>query len=123
MPEENDDRIVEGVSRSKGGMHQGMTDVVTLVVGENADRAQADGGGVIDEAFGTHDMADYESLAALGDQGQRRDPPAIGSKRSNEADLDGFGTGRSGPGEGLTMNSVDGLDIVGTLTAYQHHSG
>jgi hypothetical protein len=54
------------------GQFDRVADVVALLFGEHADRAQPNHGGFIDEAFGADDVPDQVPIALLGAEGERR---------------------------------------------------
>ena len=120
VPDEHDEGIVKRVGGRENRVHERVTDVVALSFGEHADRAQPDHGGVVDEAFGANDVPDQVPIAVLGDEGQCRHPPAVGSKCPDEADLHGPGPSGRAAGERLPMNFVDAVDVVGAFATDQH---
>jgi hypothetical protein len=120
VPEEHDEGIVKGVGGRENRVHERVANVVALLFGEHADRAQPDHGSVNDEAFGANDVPDQVPIAVLGDEGQCRHPPVVDSKCPDEADLHGFGASGRDAGERLAMDFVDAADVVGTFATDQH---
>ena len=120
VPQEHDEGIVECVRGGEDGVHERVADVVALMLGEYADRAEPDRRRVGNGSFRANDVPDHAAIAGLGHERQRWNPAGVGSQCADETDLHGFGTRWGDSREREAVDVVDALDVVRAFTTDQH---